>query len=63
MAKKKETGSEGGYVVLSAFRSIDNWDEAYEPGDDVSHLSDERLEKLVDLKVVGLKTETPKQDA
>lgn len=41
-----QTASKG-YIVLSPFRDIANWDKAYEPGDDVSHFDKDRLKTLV----------------
>lgn len=47
MAKKQEKPI-GGYVVVSPFRDINDFSKAYEEGEDVSHLSDDRLLDLLE---------------
>jgi len=44
---------EGEFVALADFRDIDNFDVAYNEGDDVSHLSDERILTLLDKKLIA----------
>lgn len=56
---KKQTKVEGSYLVASPFRDINNFSKFYEVGDDVSHFSEERLLRLVELGYV----EAPKEDA
>ena len=64
-AKEQPQKATKGHIVLNSFRDIDNFDKAYNPGDDVSHFDKERLKKLVENGLVqapkgGAKaTETP----
>ena len=44
-AKKKEDGA--GYVVASPFRDKNDFNLAYNIGDDVSHLDEARLAELI----------------
>ncbi|RZM22430.1 MAG: hypothetical protein EOO88_29480 [Pedobacter sp.] len=52
MAKKKEGEGEG-YVVASPFRDKDNFDLAYEVGQDVSHFDQARIDELVEKGLVS----------
>lgn len=55
MVKKKEDGA--GYKVVAPFRDKDNWDISYEVGQDVSDLSQDRLDHLVEKGLVSDGTE------
>jgi len=37
------------YVVVTAFRSLNDFNKSYNPGDDVSHLDEARLKDLIGL--------------
>ncbi|WP_285011207.1 hypothetical protein [Pedobacter faecalis] len=51
MAKGKTEGA--GYKVVAPFRDKDNWDIAYEVGQDVSDLTQERIAELVEKGLVS----------
>jgi hypothetical protein len=67
MAKKKESAQDSGsHYVVQPFRSINNWDDEYFIGQDVSHLSDDRLLDLMEKGMVTDDAEViaglPKED-
>ena len=45
---------QGKYAVVSHFRDLSNFSIAWNEGDDVSHFDEDRLKKLVELKLVEL---------
>ncbi|WP_138481547.1 hypothetical protein [Dyadobacter bucti] len=71
MAKKNTTKTpdeaqevSSGYLVLSPFRDRDNFEKAYEEGDDVSHFDEALLESLVSRGLIEApkKTVKPKSE-
>ncbi|WP_426291979.1 hypothetical protein ACN9ML_18270 [Dyadobacter endophyticus] len=48
----------GLHTVLKPFRDIDNWDVEHNPGDDVSHFPQARLDSLIERGLVQGEVET-----
>jgi len=54
MAGKKKVNQEsaGGFVVVSPFRDINDFNKVYGVGEDVSHFDKDRLLSLIEKKLV-----------